>query len=311
MGLGLYLDLAVGTHPAGAETWEDRRSFALGASLGAPPDAFSADGQSWGIAPFNPRALIADGFRALAETLRCQLAHAGMLRIDHILGFERAFWVPEDPGARGAYVRMPRDAMLAVARLEAARAGATLIGEDLGNLPRGLRAALRASGILGCRVQMFERSWDHPPVYRAPEAFEPVAIASFSTHYLPTWAGWRDGREITARAHLGHIPEAFAQAEHTRREAEVAAFDTMTLAACPAGTDPAGSAAMHGALAASASALVMVQVENVLDIADQPNLPGTVDEYPNWRQRLPLPPVALAQDPRMRATAAIMADAGR
>jgi 4-alpha-glucanotransferase len=94
----------VGTHPHGAETWEDRDSFAHGASLGAPPDAFSADGQSWGLAPFNPRALIAKGFRPLAETLRCQMALSGAVRIDHILGFDRAFWVPET-GAPGAYVQ--------------------------------------------------------------------------------------------------------------------------------------------------------------------------------------------------------------
>jgi 4-alpha-glucanotransferase len=123
MGMGLYLDLAVGTHPHGAETWEDRDSFAFGASLGAPPDAFSADGQSWGLAPFNPRALVARGFRPLAETLRCQMALSGAVRIDHILGFDRAFWVPET-GAPGAYIRMPRAAMLAVVRMEAARAGA-------------------------------------------------------------------------------------------------------------------------------------------------------------------------------------------
>lgn len=306
MAHGLYLDLAVGTHPAGAETWEDRRSFAFDASLGAPPDAFSAEGQAWGLAPFNPRTLVEDGFQALAETLRCQLAHAGLLRIDHILGFDRAFWVPADPGARGAYVRMPRDAMLAVARLEAARAGATLIGEDLGNLPRGLRKALRQSGILGCRVQMFERSWNGPPRYRPPQSFEPVAIASFSTHDLPTWAGWREGHEIATRCDLGHITDDFARSETAQRQQDVAAFDAMTAPCRPDGSDPADSAAMHHALAASASALAMVQIENVLDIRAQPNLPGTVSEYPNWRQRLPLAPRALAKDPRMRATAEIM-----
>lgn len=306
MAHGLYLDLAVGTHPAGAETWEDRRSFAFDASLGAPPDAFSADGQAWGLAPFNPRALIEDGFGALAETLRCQLAHAGLLRIDHILGFDRAFWVPADPNARGAYVRMPRDAMLAVARLEAARAGATLIGEDLGNLPRGLRKALRASGILGCRVQMFERSWTGPVRYRAPESFEPVAIASFSTHDLPTWAGWREAHDIETRRDLGHITEDYARSETAQRKEDVTAFDAMTAPCRPAGSDPANNAAMHHALAASTSALAMVQIENVLDMNAQPNLPGTVSEYPNWRQRLPLAPRALANDPRMRLTAEIM-----
>ena len=117
---GLYLDLAVGTHPHGAETWADRESFAEGVSLGAPPDAFSEDGQNWGLAPINPRNQVETGFEVMAESLRWQMRFAGMLRVDHILGFERAFWVPE--GLPGTYVQMPRDAMLAVLRIEAAKA---------------------------------------------------------------------------------------------------------------------------------------------------------------------------------------------
>lgn len=309
MSMGLYLDLAVGTHPAGAETWEDRESFAYGASLGAPPDAFSADGQSWGLAPFNPRALVASGFRPLAETLRTQMTLSGAIRIDHILGFDRAFWVPE-AGGPGAYVRMPRAAMLAVVRLEAARAGAVVVGEDLGNVPRGLRPALAASGILGCRLQLFERKPGKMPAFLEPRRFERTAIASFSTHDLPTWDGWRQGQEIDARAQLGHITPAFAAEEHGRRKAEVAAFDAMAARVAPEGTDPASADAMHHALAATASALAMVQVECALGIVPQPNLPGTVDEYPNWRQRLPAGPDRLAAEPGMVRAARIMAGRG-
>jgi 4-alpha-glucanotransferase len=303
MGIGLYLDLAVGTHPHGAETWEDRDSFAHGASLGAPPDAFSADGQSWGLAPFNPRALVAKGFGPLAETLRCQMALSGAIRIDHILGFDRAFWVPEG-GAPGAYVRMPRDAMLAVVRMEAARAGAVVVGEDLGNVPRGLRRELESSGILGCRVMLFERGRGETPVFRDPARYPARSIASFSTHDLPTWAGWRKGREIDARLATGDIAVPFAEAEHARRRTERAAFDAMTATAGDG--DPASADAMHRALAQSRSRLAMVQVENVLGIEAQPNLPGTTSQYPNWRQRLPLGPEALADDPGMVRTAAIM-----
>jgi 4-alpha-glucanotransferase len=306
MSMGLYLDLAVGTHPAGAETWEDRGSFAYGASLGAPPDAFSADGQSWGLAPFNPRALVAKGFRPLAETLRTQMSLSGAIRIDHILGFDRAFWVPE-AGGPGAYVRMPREAMLAVVRLEAARAGAVVVGEDLGNVPRGLRPALASSGILGCRLQLFERKPGKRPAFLEPRRFERTAIASFSTHDLPTWAGWRQGHEIDARAKLGHITPSFAAEEHGRRKGEVAAFDAMTASVSPEGTDPASADAMHHALAATASALAMVQVECALGIVPQPNLPGTVEEYPNWRQRLPVGSEKLASEPGMIRAARIMA----
>jgi len=305
MGLGLYLDLAVGTHPAGAETWEDRESFAFGASLGAPPDAFAADGQSWGLAPFNPHALIAKGFRPLAETLRCQMALSGAVRIDHILGFDRAFWVPE--GAAGAYVQMPREAMLAVVRLEAARAGAIVVGEDLGNVPRGLRARLAASGILSCRLQLFERLPGDAPAFRQPETFGRRSIASFSTHDLPTWKGWRQGQEVTTRRDLGHITPGFAEEELDRRKVEVAAFDAMTARVAPDGTDPASVDAMHHALGATRSALAMVQVECALDIVPQPNLPGTTTEYPNWRQRLPVGPEGLGRDPRIARAAKIMA----
>jgi 4-alpha-glucanotransferase len=303
MAVGLYLDLAVGTHPHGAETWEDRDSFARGASLGAPPDAFSADGQSWGLAPFNPRTLIAEGFRPLAETLRCQMALSGAVRIDHILGFDRAFWVPDD-GAPGAYVQMPRDAMLAVVRMEAARAGAVVVGEDLGNVPRGLRRALEASGILGCRVMLFERARGEPPEFRDPVRYPARSIASFSTHDLPTWRGWRAGHEIDARLATGDIEQDFANAEHARRKVEVAAFDAMT-AAYGAG-EATSPDRMHAALGASRSTMAMVQVENVLGIEAQPNLPGTVDSYPNWRQRLPVGADGLARTEAMVRTADVM-----
>ncbi|UMA66412.1 4-alpha-glucanotransferase [Roseivivax marinus] len=305
MTQGLYLDLAVGTHPHGAETWEDRESFAFGTSLGAPPDAFAADGQTWGLAPFNPRRLIETGFRALAETLARQLRLSGLLRIDHILGFDRAFWVPE--GAPGAYVRMPRDAMLAVARIEAARAGATIVGEDLGNIPDGLGHALEASGILGCRLTMFERGPDGAP--RAPHDYPEAVVASFSTHDLPTWAGWRTGHDIGARAALGHIDEATAAGARAARRDEVRALDDGTAAHAD---HPAEDAArMHAHLAGTAARLVAVQIENVLDMPAQPNLPGTIADYPNWRQRLPARPEAVAGDPRLAETARIMTENGR
>ncbi|MHA6344841.1 4-alpha-glucanotransferase [Roseivivax sp. CAU 1761] len=305
---GLYLDLAVGTHPHGAETWEDRASFAFGASLGAPPDAFSKDGQRWNLAPFNPLHLAATGFAALAETLGRQLDLAGLLRIDHILGFERAFWVPED--GPGAYVQMPREAMLAVARIEAARRDATIVGEDLGNLPEELPPALGAAGVLGCRLAMFEQDWEaESAAFTRPEDYTEAAVASFSTHDLPTWRGWRAGGEIAERARLGQIgPEQQREAQ-AARAVEVAAFDHASAPYSDAAPDSAER--MHAFLAAAGSRLVAVQVENVLDLAEQPNLPGTVDEHPNWRRRLPKGPEQIAADPRLARTADIMQRQGR
>jgi 4-alpha-glucanotransferase len=307
---GLYLDLAVGTHPAGAETWEDRDSFAQGVSLGAPPDAFSAEGQRWGLAPFNPEAVIAKGFAPLSETLRALFSHAGAVRIDHILGFDRAYWVPDTPGLPGAYVRMPRDAMLAVIRLEAARAGGVVVGEDLGNIPRGLRRQLAASGILGCRLAIFEQAND-PPRFRDTKSYPVAALASFSTHDLPTWRGWRRGHEIELRRGLGHISDSDAARHQARREDEVAALDQMTAAHRTPGTTAEDQDALTHALAASSAALVAVQAEITFDMLPQPNLPGTTMEFPNWRQPLPLPAKDWHKAPKLAKTAAIMTQHGR
>lgn len=300
MALGLYLDLAVGTHPHGAETWAERALFGPGISLGAPPDAFAPEGQTWGVSPFSPRALVAAGFRPLAETLRAQLRHAGLLRIDHILGFERAFWVPE--GLPGLYMQMPREAMLAVARIEAARAGATIVGEDLGNVPEGLQAALAASGILGCRVAMFERDWATGR-FKDSSEWDAEVLASFATHDLPTWKGWRDGRDIDWRARLGR--SADPRAERGQRADEVAAMDVTI------GGTAGDVAAMHGFLARSPCRLVAVQVEDIFGLEEQANLPGTVHEHPNWRRRLPAGAADLAAHPRLAEIAAIMKSCGR
>ena len=294
MAHGLYLDLAVGTHPAGAETWAEPRLFARSVSLGAPPDLLAPLGQRWGLAPMDPRALAATGFAALAETLRQQLRFARLLRIDHILGFERAFWVPEGD-LPGVYVQMPREALLAVARIEAARAGATVIGEDLGTVPDGLRARLGASGILGCRCAMFDP--DLPA-----RAYSDAALTSFSTHDLPTWAGWRAGRDLDWRERLGEMPPAQADTARAARRADVASFDAA------AGTNGADPVALHAHLARTPAPLVAFQAEDICGVMEQPNLPGTIFEHPNWRRRLPLSVSALAAAPALRDSAAAFDD---
>ncbi len=300
MALGLYLDLAVGTHPYGAETWAERALFAPGVSLGAPPDAFSPQGQTWGVAPFSPRALAAEGFAGLAETIRAQVRFAGLLRIDHILGFERAFWVPE--GLPGLYVAMPREAMLAVVRIEAARAGASVVGEDLGNIPDGLQGALAASGVLGCRVAMFERDWGTHG-FKNSRHWDSEVLASFSTHDLPTWKGWREGRDIDWRARLGRSADPVA--ERQARAFEVGAMDA-AIGGAVGDVD-----ALHGFVGRSSARLVALQAEDILGLEEQANLPGTIHEHPNWRRRLPATAVEIAADPRLAAAARIMESCGR
>ena len=300
---GLYLDLAVGTHPAGAETWADPGLYARGISIGAPPDPFAPQGQVWGLVPMRPDRLLAAGMAPFAAILRRLLRHAGMLRIDHILGFERSFWVPE--GLPGLYIAMPREALLAVVRLEAARAGAVIVGEDLGNIPEGLRARLAEAGLLGCRVAMFERDWEGSGAFRPAGDWPEAVLASFATHDLPSWRGWRRGRDIAWRRRLGLIAPAAARAARAARRAEVAAFAALS------GAEGPDALPMHCLLAATPSRLVAVQIEDMLEVKEQANLPGTIHEHPNWRRRLPVAADALAEDPRIARTAAAMAAAGR
>lgn len=301
MAQGLYLDIAVGTHPHGAETWQDPDVFAKGVSLGAPPDAFSTDGQTWGLAPLNPRTLIETGFAAFIEMLRRQLRFARLVRIDHILGFERAFWVPEAGGLPGAYVTMPRDALLAISRIEAARAGACIVGEDLGNIPEGLQDSLARSGLLGCRVTMFEH--DRAGWPRAAESYAEQALTAFGTHDLPTWIGFREGRDIAAREALGSLAAERAEDARSQRRTTVARLDALL-----GGSDADD---LFAFLARTPSRLVALGIEDILREGDQPNLPGTVQEYPNWRRRLSVTAGDLGADPRMRRAASIMRAAGR
>jgi len=299
MGFGLYLDIAVGTHPSGAETWAERGLFAQGVSLGAPPDLLGPSGQRWGLAPMRPDVLRATGYAAFAQTLRQQLNFCGVLRIDHILGMDRSFWLPDD--LPGLYVTMPRDELLAVLRIEVSRAGAYVIGEDLGTIPEGLRGALAQSGVMGCRVAMFERDWDDTGDFLPADAYSPAALASWGTHDLPTWQGWRQGRDIDWRAQLGEVAdESLARAE---RASEVAAFDALT--------GGSGLEQMHSFLARCASHLVAVQGEDLAGAVEQVNLPGTVYEHPNWCRRLPVPISGLISAQSLRQTGDIMARAGR
>lgn len=299
MDFGLYLDIAVGTHPSGAETWAERGLFAQGVSLGAPPDLLGPSGQRWGLAPMRPDVLRATGYAAFAQTLRQQLKFCGLLRIDHILGLERSFWLPDN--LPGLYVTMPRDELLAVLRIEASRAGASVIGEDLGTIPDGLQGALAASGVMGCRVAMFNRDWEGTGEFLPANAYTSTALASWGTHDLPTWQGWRHGRDIDWRAQLGEVDdEPTARAE---RAEEVRAFDALT-----GGSD---IDAMHNFLAHCASMLVAVQGEDLAGAVEQTNLPGTVYEHPNWCRRLPISISGLISAPSLNQTGALMGNAGR
>jgi 4-alpha-glucanotransferase len=307
MGLGLVADLAVGVRPDGAEVWAEPATFSRGVSLGAPPDAFNPAGQNWQLAPFRPDALRRDGFRSFAETLRAALRWAGAVRIDHILGFARTYWTP-DGGHEGAYVRFPRDELMAVTAIEAHRARALAIGEDLGNVPGGLREAMGARGILGCRLVMFERGAQG--AFRPPHDYAEAAVAAFGSHDLPDLSGWWQGADIAARERLGVIDAAEAGRERARRgEARAALLAALAaeglLPDAAADPDAAPVLALHRFLARTPSALATLQAENLFPLGGQLNLPGTVAEYPNWRRRVP-EAAAWPTAPLVQAVAAIM-----
>ncbi|MEO1205445.1 MAG: 4-alpha-glucanotransferase [Pseudomonadota bacterium] len=312
MSLGLYLDLAVGVRPCGAETWAGERVFARGVSLGAPPDAFSSTGQIWQLAPFNPATLKGARYRPFIDTIRTLLCHAGMIRIDHAIGLMRCFWIPDRAASArvpGAYVTYPFDVLLAILRVEAQRANALIIAEDLGLVPANLREALGDAGLYRCSVMQFERS--HEDVYRAPSAYPKRALASFATHDTPTVAGFWHGRDIDERTRVGDlVGDAIEHQRATRRHHCHQLAEMAGLSDGPH-SDNDVCMAVHTALADCSSDLVAVQFDDIICTHMQPNLPGTTHEYPNWQLKYDTDVASLTDDARLKGTGAIMRNAGR
>ncbi len=308
MRVGLATDLAVGVTPDSADAWAYPDAIVRGVSIGAPPDAFAPEGQCWNLAPIAPTALLARGVEPLVGDLEAAMRHAGLVRIDHVMGLARQFWVPD--GARpieGAYVRFPEAALLATVADRARGHRCLVQGEDLGTLPFGFRERLARAGILSSRVLWFER-WPSG-LFKASDRYPPLAVASVSTHDLPTARGWLEGRDIEWRARLGRLTaEAAAAARAERAQDRRMLEDALAFEGIEGGG--AGEAGlvigMHRMLARSPAALVLVQLDDLAGAVEQANLPGTVDEHPNWRRRCPLSVEAIARDPFTRALLAAM-----
>ncbi len=290
MGVGLIADVAVGVDAGGSDAWANPAELLHGVSIGAPPDAFSALGQSWGVTSFAPSGLAASGYRSFLAMLRAAMRNAGGVRIDHVMGLARLWLVPDGASpVDGCYLRYPADDLLRLVRLESWRHRAVVIGEDLGTLPYGFRARLEAMGLAGMRVLWFERGQDH---YIDPRQWSPPAVAMTSTHDLPTLAGWWRGTDLGWRDRLGF---------GGGRDADARAHDRWLLwNACGGGaempgTDAAGARRFATAASAhtarAACALALLPLEDALALEEQPNLPGTVAEHPNWRRRYPADPL--------------------
>ncbi|HTZ16506.1 MAG TPA: 4-alpha-glucanotransferase [Mycobacterium sp.] len=313
MALGILHDLAVGVDADGADAWALADVLATGVSIGAPPDNFTPPGQDWGLPPWRPDRLAATGYAALRDMLRAVLAHANGLRIDHVAGLWRLWWIPPGDGPdRGTYVHYDADVMLAVLALEAHRANATVVGEDLGTVEPEVTKALSDNGMLGCAVSWFIRDESTPGQPLLPPAEWPSrAAASLSTHDLPTAAGFLRGEHVRARAERGLLDDVAAeQATADRERAEWLALlrSEGLLPQADEASEPDEAAiilAMHRLLAATPSRLKLISPYDVLGEPRQPNLPGTIDEYPNWRLPLPQTLEQLREDPRVaRITAA-------
>jgi 4-alpha-glucanotransferase len=312
MALGVLHDLAVGVDPEGADAWALADVLAGGVSVGAPPDDFTPRGQNWGLPPWRPDRLAATGYAAVRDMLRAVLSHADGLRIDHVAGLWRLWWVPPgDEPNRGSYVHYDAATMLAVLALEAHRAGAVVVGEDLGTVEPEVTETLADQEMLGCAVSWFARDESAPgePLL-TPSRWPERAAASLSTHDLPTAAGFLRGEHVQVRAELGlldDVPAEYAAAEGERAEWLALLRDEGLL---PAETGPEPSEreiilAMHQLLARTPCRLKLVSPYDVLAEPRQPNLPGTVDEYPNWRLPLPATLEQLRIDPRISEIAAV------
>ena len=305
MPIGLIADLAVGADSGGSHCWARQAEILVGMSIGAPPDLLSVNGQSWGLAAFSPIGLRNNGFRAFLEMLRQAMRHAGGVRIDHALGLARLWLVPEGASAKeGAYIAFPLDDMLRLIAIESHRNRSIVLGEDLGTIPEGFQDRLADAGTLGMRVLWFEKQHN---LFTDPRSWTRAAAAMTSTHDLATVAGWWSGRDLQWRSRLGVSggPEKHAQEESERIHDRTTLWAALQHSGAAEGpvppldaTDDVADAAIRH-LATAACDLVIIPIEDALALPEQPNLPGTMGEHPNWRRRLEGPAANLLDPPRV------------
>ncbi|MFE4548700.1 4-alpha-glucanotransferase [Streptomyces sp. NPDC056785] len=313
MPVGLVHDLAVGVHPGGADAWAQQEYYAAGMSVGAPPDAFNARGQDWGLPPWRPDRLAASGYAPYRHLLRALFRYTGALRIDHVMGLFRLWWIPQgQPPTEGTYVRYDAEAMLAVLTLEASRAGALVIGEDLGTVEPGVRETLQERGVLGTSVLWFERDWEGDGRPLPPERWRADCLATATTHDLPPTASRLTGDHVELRGRLGLLTGALAD-ERAAASAEtgewLAFFARLGLlrGSGSAVSEEAEIQAVHRFLLRTPARMVGIWLPDAVGDRRPQNLPGTWDQYPNWR--LPVADAAgrpmtleeLAASPRLHA----------
>jgi 4-alpha-glucanotransferase len=309
---GLYFDLAVGSAGAGSDAWTHKEVIAHGAEVGAPPDDFSPDGQKWGFPPLIPEKLRETGYELFIRTIQKNMKYSGAIRIDHALGLFRIFWVPDGMSARdGAYVQQPTEDLLRIIALESVRQETIVIAEDLGTIGENARETLQKYRMLSYRLFYFGRNYPDPS-FLPPDSYPEMALCAVTTHDLPTLHGYWSGRDIETRRRLGTYPDDIwlKNLDDRERDKKLIISALMSQGLIP-GDYPAGSngaadmspelcIAVYRYLARTPCKFLLVSLDDVIGTLDQQNLPGTVDEYPNWIQRMPLPLEEILKDRRLR-----------
>ena len=325
MALGLMQDMAVGVHSLGADVWWNPERFAVGSvTVGCPPDFYNQQGQDWGQPPFNPNYLAKTGYGVYREMVHNMFSHAGAVRIDHVLGLFRLWWIPQGEGARGgAYVTYNYEAMIAILTIEASRVHGLVIGEDLGTVPDYVRTVLAEHGLLGCTVEWFARVDDSPNAgdpYADPSTYRKYALASVTTHDLPPTAGYLQFEHVKLREQLHLLSgpvEEFRASAVAERQAMLDRLVASHLITQDVADDVDGHIqeiveAMHKMLLGSPSVLLQAALVDGVGETRSQNQPGTSSEYCNWRVPLAGPDLKVVHTdevfdlPRVQSLAAVM-----
>ncbi len=295
MTIGLYGDFAVGVNPCGAETWSDQQVYRMRAGVGAPPDPLALKGQDWGIPPQDPHALVAAGYRPFRDLIAANMRHFGALRLDHVMALFRQWWVPVGLGAtEGGYVHYPVDDLMSVLALESERHRCLVVGEDLGTVPDEVRRAMAEFAVYSYKVLLFEKHGDGS--FRRPMEYVRRAIATVTTHDLPTLRGWWEGRDLELRDRLHLFPgDEIRRYVHDERRSDraqmIAALESEGFGKLPSGAVEGGfdESLAHDIqlyLARSAAGLVVLQFEDLIGMTDPVNVPGTSNEHANWQRKV-------------------------
>lgn len=311
-GLVTYLDLPIGVHPDGFDAWREQELFVDGMSLGAPPDALAKQGQDWGFRPLHPERLRETGYLYLRECYRELMRYAGAVRIDHILGLHRQFWVPEGLGGEhGVYVNVPTDELYALLVVESHRAGALLVGEDLGNVPDGVHEMMDEHALARSFVALFSFRDDEEVLAQPPAN----TLATLDTHDTPTLRGFLESGDIELRRRLGISSDADADAERAGRQRLRSALTAFLGDRGFRGLEEDDPRAIADALlvrlASSPAAIVLAALDDLLGVAEPFNVPGTSTEYPNWRRRSSRTLAEIADDERIASVLRRAAEARR